>query len=502
MLKCRPFVRASARAVRLVAACAGIVACTRPPGISDIGAVTNPLDALSAIVTFRAPCADSARIVYSTPADTASATPYAPVTNGAGRVVMLGLLPLSYYALTVQARCGHQQVVATWTYETPGLPPRVQKASLVPTGKFTRGLTLVSPLAIIPTTDSAIAVAFDALGRLRWYRVFPVTGSVDLQQQPNGHFTILLPLSSWQFSDRLVRGGPGTTALRHAVPGGYDGTPTEYVEFLPSGEIVNRYTAGPGEFTDAHEFVMTGTAANPVLHLFGYTRRPFDFASLGGPSNATGVGHQLIRESPPGVVEFRWDAWDHFGAADWIEPTGAAPPDDFDHPNSLTFDLDGNYIMSFRNMGAVVKVDMHSGAIMWQLGGRLNQFQIRNDPLRFFSGQHFVRVLPNGHLLLFDNGLRHKPAISRAVEYALDETHKVATMVWDYEPHPALLSTAFGSAQRLSNGNTLVGFGYPGQIHEVDAHGKPIAVATFSYGDQGTFYRALRIASLYEFERP
>jgi hypothetical protein len=419
---------------------------------------------------------------------------------------MLGLLPLSYYTISVQVWCGHRHQAARWNYATPPLSARVQAASLVPTGTFSRGLTLVSPLAIIPTRDSAIAVAFDARGRVRWYRMFKVTGSVDLQQQPNGHFTMLLPLSSWQLDDRLVRAGPGDSGAaalrRHAVPGGYDGTPEEFVEFLPSGEIVRRYTAGPGEFTDAHELRMTGSETNPVLHLFGYTRRPFSFALLGGPANATGVGHQLIRESPPGVVQFKWDAWDHYGVADWIEPTGANPPDDFDHPNSIDFGLDGNYILSFRNMGAIVKVNAQTGAIMWQLGGRLNQFQIRNDPLGFFSGQHSVRVLPNGHLLLMDNGLRHKPAMSRAVEYALDEKQKIATMVWDYEPSPALLTTAFGSVQRLSNGNTLVGFGYLGQIHEVDAHGKLVAQATFAYGGQNTFYRALRIASLYEYEKP
>jgi hypothetical protein len=139
---------------------------------------------------------------------------------------------------------------------------------------------------------------------------------------------------------------------------------------------------------------------------------------------------------------------------------------------------------------------------MWQLGGRLNQFTIRNDPLGFFSAQHCVRVLPNGHLLIYDNGVRHRPPHTRAVEYALDETKKIATMVWEYEPQPALLTTAFGSVQRLSNGNTLVGFGYAGQIHEVDAQSNVVAKATFVYGGQSTFYRAIRIASLYRYERP
>lgn len=510
MLKSSPSIRVSRRGVTLaVVLLAGgplLAGCgERALRVSNIYAANNPLNVLSSVVTFAVTGADSARVIYRTSEDTTSATPYEPVTGSTGRVVILGLLPFTRYTLTVEVKAGHRHTSADAWYYTRGLPPSVQAASLAVTGRFSRGLTLVSPLALNPTTDSAIAVAFDAVGRLRWYRMFDVTGSTELKQQPNGHFTIALPLTSWSFSEPLVRASTETGSpapRRHAVPGGYDGTPQQYVEFLPSGEIVRTYTAGDGEFTDSHELLMTGPPQAPALHLFGYTRRPFNFASLGGPADAMGVGHQLIRESPPGVVQFKWDAWDHYGPADWIEPTGVHPPDDFDHPNSIDFDLDGNYILSFRNMGAIVKVNARTGATMWQLGGRRNQFEIRNDPLGGFSGQHSVRVLPNGHLLIYDNGLRHKPPRTRAVEYALDEAHHVATMVWEYEPTPAFLTTAFGSVQRLRNGNTLVGFGYAGQIREVDAKAHPVAIASFVYGEQNTFYRATRIASLYQYEAP
>ncbi len=488
-----------------------LVACTGTVHVTNVRAEANPLNVLSAQVTFTAAGVDSARVVYSTPGDTVAATPYVPVTGSAGRVTILGLLPFHTYVITVQALGGGHRTSATWGYATGGLPPWVQAASLVPTGTFTRGYTLVAPLrdsspsyAAVPP-DSALAVAFNALGRVRWYRVFPVVGSVELKQQANGHFTIALPTSGWGPRRALVRATADSgraVPQRRAVPGGFNGATVAYAEFLPSGEIIHKYDAGPGEFTGSHELIITGPDSSPVLHLFGYTRRPFDFSRLGGPPNGSGVGHQIIRESPPGVIEFKWDAWDHYGATDWIEPTGAAPPDDFDHPNSLDFDLDSNYVVSFRNMGAVVKVNAQSGAIMWQLGGARNQFTFRGDPLGFFSGQHSVRVLPNGHILLYDNGLRHKPPVSRAVEYALDVPNKVATMVWEYRPKPGIFTVAFGSAQRLSNGNTLVGLGYAGEIHEVDAQGKLVARGTFDYGLRPAFYRATRIASLYEYERP
>ncbi len=487
-----------------LAACAGNVR------VANVRAEANPFNVLSAIVTFTASGVDSARVLYTTPGDTDSATPYVPVTGAAGRIAIVGLLPFHTYVITVQAWGGGYRSSATWGYATGGLPARVQAASLVATGTFSRGFTLVAPLrdsspayAKLPA-DSAIAVAFDALGRLRWYRIFPVVGSVELKQQRDGHFTMALPLSGWAPRGVHIRAttDSGSAApQRQAVPGGFDGATVAFADFLPDGQIVNWYDAGPGEFTGSHELLMTGTASHPVLHLFGYTRRPFDFTSLHGPANGSGVGHQ---------ADPRVSSRDRGIPVGRVGPLRGSRLDRADRgrirrmistiPNSLAFDLDSNYIVSFRNMGAIVKINAHTGAIMWQLGGRRNQFTIRNDPLGGFSGQHSVRVLPNGHLLIYDNGLRHKPPVSRAVEYALDVPHRIATMVWQY--NAGIFTVAFGSVQRLSNGNTLVGFGYAGEIHEVDPKDKLVARATFAYGMRPAFYRATRIASLYQYEPP
>src|SRR5437879_13331297 len=88
-----------------------------------------------------------------------------------------------------------------------------------------------------------------------------------------------------------------------------------------------------------------------AAHLYGYELRRVDLSSRGGPTDALVAGHLLLRQSATGQVQFFWNAWDHFVLADWIEPTGVNPPLDFDHPNSLDFDLDGNYTPSFQHTG-------------------------------------------------------------------------------------------------------------------------------------------------------
>ena len=153
-------------------------------------------------------------------------------------------------------------------------------------------------------------------------------------------------------------------------------------------------------------------------------------------------------------------------------------------------------------MGAIVKLNYQTGARIWQIGGRQSQYTIQKDPLGFFSGQHSVRVLDNGNILLYDNGLRHTPPHTRAVEYAIDTTKKTATMVWEYEPNPVIFTDAVGSVQRLKSGNTLVGFGLAGQIHEVNAQGKAVGVGFYTLHQRGAFYRAVRITSLYSYVEP
>jgi hypothetical protein len=126
-----------------------------------------------------------------------------------------------------------------------------------------------------------------------------------------------------------------------------------------------------------------------------------------------------------------------------------------------------------------------------------------NDPLGGFNGQHSVRVLPNGHLLLFDNGWRHAPPESRAVEYAVDPVAMTATMVWEYRHQPAIFTGYTGSVQRLAAGNTLVGFAALGHATEVRPDGSVAWEGDLTVGGQPyPGYRLIRIASLYQYRRP
>ncbi|MFL5500646.1 MAG: aryl-sulfate sulfotransferase, partial [Gemmatimonadaceae bacterium] len=113
-------------------------------------------------------------------------------------------------------------------------------------------------------------------------------------------------------------------------------------------------------------------------------------------------------------------------------------------------------------------------------------------------------VLPNRDLLFIDNGAHHSPPESRAVEYRLNLTTHIATLVWQYRHSPALFSPFAGSAQRLGNGNTLVAFGAAAVIAEVTRDGTVVWETQMNNGGVKVpyFYRAIRLGSLYQSVAP
>jgi hypothetical protein len=458
---------------------------TLGPRVSAVTVSANPHNVLSTITTFLSTDADSARVISTSAGDTPAATPYAPIVNGLGSVVTLGLLANTHYTQVLQVIGPAGRTISDTLQVTTGsLPPLIQGATLTYAGAPSGGYTLVSPIL---GPDTAIIVVFDSSGRVRWYRAFPGVTSGESKQQPlNGDFTIMLiPPNAFGFQGQLTGAASGVA-----------------IEVAPNGDSVAAYTSPSAYGIDDHELWLTGSPGTGVTpNFFVYDGRPGSEASLGGPASTTIYGHHLLRQTATGALQFDWNAWDHYSIADWIEPTLVNPPDDFDHPNSLDFDLDSNYIVSFRAMGAITKIDRRTGAIDWQLGGRLNQFTMSGDPLGGFSGQHCVRVLPNGHLLMFDNGIDRPAFNSRAVEYAIDEQAKTATMVWQYLPAPSVFSFIVGSVQRLANGNTLVEFGTTGLIDEVDPSGTRLSRGTFTLHGNSNAYRAIRIASLYRYQR-
>lgn len=161
-------------------------------------------------------------------------------------------------------------------------------------------------------------------------------------------------------------------------------------------------------------------------------------------------------------VVFVWDSIDHVRRSEkeseemrqyWIENS----IDDYFHGNSITETSDGNFLVSARHINQIIKVSRTTGEILWRLGGVSSDFAFVDDPQQGFSHQHSVSELPNGNILLYDNGNLHRPPVTRVAEYSLDMVSMTATLIWSYSD--GRFTYATGSVQRLANGNTFIGWG-------------------------------------------
>jgi hypothetical protein len=455
------------------------------PRILSAKVSKNRHNVLSSAVIFRADQVDSARVVYWSTEQPADSTPTVKVSGQSDTIVTLGLRPSTRYLQVVRLTGPMGTVTSdTLSFTTDELPDLFERVSISTKGNGGPGLTITS---LQVGGNTVVVVGFDSVGAIRWYRQFAGSDTVsgELKQQPNGNFT-------------LYRGKSY----------GSQKTPGEYIEFTPAGDSVRSITVELPRYLDNHELLATtGPDGKERLHFFTYDHRTVDLTPAGVPTTTSLAGHQLVRRRADGSTEFEWNAWDHIGIDEWIEPPKPDPANpgepDYDHPNSLEFDHEGNYIVSWRHLGQVTKIDAQSGEIIWRLGGKKSDFKFVNDPLGGFSAQHTARVQPNGNLMLFDNGTRHPTPQSRAVEYALDLANKTATMTWEFHHVPPIYTPYVGQVQRLANGNTVISFAQAGKVTEIDEARTARWEADIKVDGKPAFcYRMTRIASLYRYVAP
>ena len=170
----------------------------------------------------------------------------------------------------------------------------------------------------------------------------------------------------------------------------------------------------------------------------------------------------LVEMTTRGEKVWEWHAWEHMDpATDRITPQDRR--EEWTHANTVAELADGNLVLSFRNISTVVIVERATGRVAWKLG----------PPT--LAQQHDPRPLPNGNLLVFDNGPHrqdHPWPYSRVIEV----DPRTSGIVWEYHDAPPFnfFSPYISGAQRLANGNTLICEGCFGRIFEVTAGGEVV----------------------------
>lgn len=235
-------------------------------------------------------------------------------------------------------------------------------------------------------------------------------------------------------------------------------------QLLDTGfQLIDSVRNTPGVISDAHEWLILsnghyiiGGERDSVMDLSGYTFN-------GNPGSITTLvqGYLVQEFDAAHNLVFEWNSNDH------IHPTEAyeniygynATAFDYCHGNAICEDTDGHLLLSFRHLDAVYKINHTTGAIIWRLGGKSNDFSFTNDA--GFSGQHDIRIHADGSVSLFDNGNHTPPPRkSRALHYVLDTVAWTATRTYEYiHSSPLSYSRAMGNHQATADGLHCIGYG-------------------------------------------
>ncbi|KPJ48488.1 MAG: arylsulfotransferase [Dehalococcoidia bacterium DG_22] len=171
---------------------------------------------------------------------------------------------------------------------------------------------------------------------------------------------------------------------------------------------------------------------------------------------------KVVEMTKEGAVVWEWHAWQHLDPeVDCITPQDWR--EEWTHANTVEELPKGDILVSFRNISTIAIIERRTGKIRWRLGPEV------------LAQQHHPNLLPNGTILLFDNGTHRVDnpfAFSRVLE--IDPATK--RIVWSYQDQPAFNfhSPYESSAQRLPNGNTFICEGVFGRLFEVTPEGQVV----------------------------
>ena len=212
------------------------------------------------------------------------------------------------------------------------------------------------------------------------------------------------------------------------------------------------------------------------------------------------IAADIIQEVKDGKVIWQWDA-SHYpefyaSSTDKNNFSDSVTTQDYLHINSMTLDpKDSNLICSFRNSDEVVKINRHTGDIMWRLGGIHSDFALLDS--QRFQRQHDVTLTDNNQtLLVFDNGDSSKRKTSRVLEFQLDEKNKKVRSFKSFTI-PAPYALTMGSVEKR-NGHYFIGGGSGKYTIEIDPK---TGIKGFDLHSNQLSFRTYWVDSIYGLEK-
>jgi EmrB/QacA subfamily drug resistance transporter len=369
----------------------------------------------------------------------------------------------------------------TYSYVSePGLHPPVIRSDVpTATSKLAPGYILLAnfyDLNYPPIVGQSGPLMLDNRLEPVWFRPVPtnlVAGNLDVQNYDGKPVLVW-----WQ----------GVVTNTGATEKG------EYMLADQHYRTVARLRGADGWVLTLHELVIRGhyawVTANKNL--------PMDLSRYGGAYNGALIDSAVQEyDLHTGKLVRSWDALGHIPLDDSRAslPTNGFPWDAY-HVNAIDVPDDGTFIVSMRNTWAAYRVDINTGRIVWELGGRHSSFkfgaqadfQWQHD-VQTYKGSPYVTVFDD-HCCQITGGGTYVSATgaSRGLVLKLDTKAHSATLAGQFTHGDGFDADYMGSIQPLANGNELVGWGSQPYFSEYDSSGRLLLDAALPRPDLS--YRA------------
>jgi outer membrane protein assembly factor BamB len=222
---------------------------------------------------------------------------------------------------------------------------------------------------------------------------------------------------------------------------------SEILEVNLLGDTILHLKKGQGDlkYTIHHEIIKNNR--NEIITLF-VDERVMDLSAVGGSRMDTVKGDGIIVMDTTGRSVWKWSVFDIMDPLK--DPQLLKTKKDWMHANSLNFDKDSSFIISFYNNGQIWKLDPRTGKIVWKLGkGGTISLPAECD----FTQTHAVHINQAGSLMFFDNGVEKKQ--SEVFSLKLDEENKAAQVDFHFKLPKEVYNERMGSAYMVNDTTIL-----------------------------------------------
>lgn len=343
-------------------------------------------------------------------------------------LVLCNILPetnYNYQLITVKGN--EKDSSKVYDFKSRKLPEWLQKQfkancpkpELLP-ANFKKGFML---LAKRETPGTAYIV--DYKGNLRWYHTVEGTGF------KVAHFT----------KEQTILSILGT----NDEPTSYG---SEILEINLQGDTLTHIKKGQGDLKQVIHHEILKKSDNEIVTIT-VDQKIIDLTSIGGKKRDTINGDGIMILDKKGKQLWKWSVFDELDPMK--DKNLLKTKKDWTHANSLNYDKDGNFLLSFYNNGQIWKIDSKTGKVIWKLG---KNGTMKMSPNTNFSQAHAAHIDQEGSLLFFDNGVDIKQSSVFALK--VDEKGNTVNLDFHIKLPTDIYNDRMGSAYMIDKDAILV----------------------------------------------